>query len=103
MKTNSLTFKVLPREETTLKAEADRIIMNRQILIDMSYNTLFSLVKLKEDQGKYGHNIIFRLNNLILETTNEIMKNPDNKIKSDLSKRLVFISEVRDLLANLVK
>lgn len=82
---------------------SEKIVLNRQVIIDLSNDAVLTLKKMRENGSDYGNKVLIRLNSLILETCKAMLSAPENIEKEHLSHRLIFITEVRDLFASLIK
>ena len=75
------------------------VSINRKFAITLSDKVLVCMRELRDKPGQVK---IERLNSLILEAAQDLMRAPDQKRRLEISHRLQVLTDVRDLLTTLV-
>lgn len=86
-----------------MNVKTKKVVIDRQIIINISNNAVVGLKKLLEEDCKYGNDLIFKLNNLILDCAQELSNSKNEQEKERAVQKISLVSEVRDLFQSLIK
>lgn len=86
-----------------MKTHAKKVVIDRQIIINLSNNAVVSLKKLLEDDCKYGNDLVIKLNTLILDYAQELSCAKEEQARERAISKISLVSEIRDLFQNFIK
>ncbi|WP_302821888.1 MULTISPECIES: hypothetical protein [Bacteroidales] len=86
-----------------MKTHAKKVVIDRQIIINLSNNAVVSLKKLLEDDCKYGNDLVLKLNTLILDCAQELSCAKGEQARERAISKISLVSEIRDLFQNFIK
>lgn len=83
--------------------KSNRILLHRQIAIELSYEALLSIKKLKDPDTMYGHELLMRLNSFAIEAATNLPQENNQSKRKEIMKKLDFLNEVREIIMYLIK